>query len=195
MQLPWPVVLASASPRRQELLKQITDNFTVDSADVDETPLPKENPWQTAERLAEAKARTVASRNPNSIVIAGDTVVALEQDNFFRQLAKPVDEDDAKQMLRSLSGRLHLVITGVCVATPEERDIFSVTTTVEFRELADEEITEYVATGEPMDKAGAYAIQGGAKGFVTRCDGSITNVIGFPLDEIREALLRMIQDS
>jgi septum formation protein len=176
------------------LLKQITETFSIDCADVDETPLPKENPWQTAERLAEAKARTVAIRNPNAIVIAGDTVVALEQDNFFRQLAKPADENDAQQMLRALSSRLHLVITGVCVTTPESEEVFSVTTTIEFRELSDQEINDYVATGEPMDKAGAYAIQGGAKGFVTKCDGSLTNVIGFPVDEIRAALERIAKE-
>jgi len=191
MQLRWPVVLASASPRRQELLKQLVIEFTVDSADVEETPLSKENPWQTAERLAADKANVVAARHPSSIVIAGDTVVALEEDNFFRQLAKPTNEDNAKEMLRALSGKSHLVITGVCIANAGERDIFSVTTTVTFRELSDEEIEAYVATGEPMDKAGAYAIQGGAKGFVAQCDGSVTNVIGFPVDEIREALLRI----
>jgi len=191
MRLPWPVVLASASPRRQELLKQITTDFRIDVADVDETPLPKENPWQTAERLAQIKAEVVAGRNPEAIVIAGDTVVALEEDNFFRQLAKPVDVADAEQMLSALSGREHLVITGVCIRTPKDEDVFSVTTTVTFREMTRDEIHAYVATGEPMDKAGAYAIQGGAKPFVEKYDGSLTNVIGFPIDEIRASLDRL----
>lgn len=188
MQLPWPVVLASASPRRQELLKKITPDFAVDVADVDETPLKEETPWQTAERLAEKKARLVFQRHPQSLVIAGDTVVALDSDGTFQQLAKPKDTRNAEEMLQTLSGKEHLVITGICLLTPQGQDTFSVTTLVRFRELTAQEIKDYVATGEPMDKAGAYAIQGGAKGFVEKCEGSIDNVIGFPVDEIREKL-------
>jgi septum formation protein len=186
--MPRPIVLASASPRRQELLRQLVPAFEIDSADVDETPLDNETPWQTAERLAEAKAKVVLARNPNHLVIAGDTVVAIPSQDNHTQLAKPRDPEDAKRMLSQLSGREHLVITGVCLLSRDAEKTFSVTTKVTFKPLTDKEIENYVATGEPMDKAGAYAIQGGAAGFVERYDGSLTNVIGFPVDEIALAL-------
>lgn len=185
-----PVILASASPRRQELLRQLVSTFEVDSADVDETPLPLETPWQTAERLAKAKAGVVFRRHPTSLVIAGDTVVAIPDGAGHVQLAKPLDVDHARRMLGELSGKEHLVITGVCLLSGSEEEVFSVTTKVRFRSLTREEIEAYVATGEPMDKAGAYAIQGGAGGFVQSYEGSLTNVIGFPVEEIAEALRR-----
>ena len=192
MQFRWPVLLASASPRRQELMRQITDEFSVDVADVDETPLDGESPWQTAERLADEKAKVVFARNPGSLIVAGDTVVALSLgEGEFEQLAKPDDSEHAENMLRLLSGKEHLVITGVCVLAPSHKETFAVTTRVRFRQVSDEEIRAYVATGEPMDKAGAYAIQGGAKGFVESYEGSLTNVIGFPVDEIRDCLTRI----
>ena len=184
MHLPWPVVLASASPRRQDLLRRIVPGFSIDAADVDESPLQDELPWQTAERLAILKARAVFKRHSGSLVIAGDTVVAAPEKGSYVQLAKPEDETHAFQMLSRLSGRKHLVITGVCIMGPRITRSFGVTTTVGFRDLTEEEMLDYVATGEPMDKAGAYAIQGGAAKFVTECLGSTTNVIGFPLEEI-----------
>jgi septum formation protein len=188
MRLPWPVVLASASPRRQELLKQLVPEFKTESADIDETPEDGETPWETAERLARLKAETVSARCAGSLVIAGDTVVAVPADSGHVQLGKPTDVEDAKKMLRTLSGREHLVITGVTVRSPFMAKTFSVTTKVEFRDLTDQEIADYVQTGEPMDKAGAYAIQGGAKDFVAKCDGSVTNVIGFPVEQIESAV-------
>lgn len=188
MKLLFPVVLASGSPRRQELLRGLVEEFTVDRADVDETPVPGETPWQTAERLAALKAAAVFERRPDSLVIGGDTVVALMERGEYALLAKPLDAEDATRMLRRLSGKDHLVITGVALQRPFSTDVFSVTTTVWFRELSDQEIADYVATGEPMDKAGAYAIQGGAKAFVERYEGSLTNVIGFPVEEIGERL-------
>jgi septum formation protein len=188
MRLPLPVVLASASPRRRELLGQIVPDFEVAVADVDETPLAQESPWETAERLAVAKAKAVLAGHPGRLVIAGDTVVAIPESDGYVQLAKPNDVEDAKRMLGALSGREHLVITGVCLLSEAATDCFSVTTTVVFRPLTAEEIGAYVSTGETMDKAGAYAIQGGAAGFVERYEGSLTNVIGFPVDEIAEHL-------
>lgn len=188
MQLPWPVVLASASPRRQELLRPVVPSFATDAADVDESPLEDESPWQTAERLAILKAEAVSKRHPQSLIIAGDTVVAVPEKGSYLQLAKPEDQTHAAAMLRRLSGHRHLVITGVCLLGPGVRRSFGVTTTVAFRNLSEAEICDYVATGEPMDKAGAYAIQGGAASFVDECDGSVSNVIGFPVDEIRQEL-------
>ncbi|MEA2552240.1 MAG: nucleoside triphosphate pyrophosphatase [Fimbriimonadaceae bacterium] len=184
MRLPCPVVLASASPRRQELLRRLVPEFEVDSADIDETPLVGERPWATAERLALEKGRVVFARHPDSLVIAGDTIVAIGD----LQLGKPADAEDAANMLERLSAREHLVITGVALIRAGREEVFSVTTKVTFRALSREEIVSYVETGEPMDKAGAYAIQGGAAGFVERYEGSITNVIGFPVEEIGRRL-------
>ena len=188
MELAWPVVLASASPRRQELMKRIVPDFEIYVADIDETPLPEESPWQTAERLAKEKAVVVLNRHPDCLIIAGDTVVALQQAASYLQLAKPIDKEDACRMLKMLSAKEHLVVTGMSLLAGAHEKTFSVTTRVKFRELSDAEIQAYVETGEPMDKAGAYAIQGGGAGFVESYEGSVDNVIGFPVDEIRERL-------
>jgi septum formation protein len=216
-----PLILASASPRRRELLAQITEDFEVVAGGVDEDALTTDDPWETAERLAEAKARAVLAQRPEALVIGGDTVVAIEapprhpaaeasegekrarEDDeegagggdppaTYRQLAKPLDVPHAREMLRQLSDREHLVITGVCVASADGVQTFSDTTRVRFRRLNDVEITAYVATGEPMDKAGAYAIQGGAAGFVSSVDGSLTNVIGLPIERLRDALQQIM---
>jgi len=181
-----PVVLASASPRRRELLAEVVPDFTVDVADVDEEALTVADPWATAEGLALAKARAVLQRNSEAIVIGGDTVVAIpsgEGGNHV-QLAKPRSVAEAREMLRQLSGRTHLVITGVCLAQMEGERTFSETTEVTFRTLGETEIVAYVATGEPMDKAGAYAIQGGAADFVAKREGSLSNVIGLPVERL-----------
>lgn len=175
------IVLASGSPRRRELLSQIVKEFEVVVADVDEESLTVDDPYETAERLAEAKARAVARRRPEALVLGGDTVVALDGEQF----AKPRDAEEARRMLRALSGRTHVVATGVSLVSSRGVHTFHEKTWVEFRELSDQEIDAYVATGEPMDKAGAYAIQGGAAGFVVRREGSESNVIGLPMERLR----------
>lgn len=179
-----PVVLASGSPRRRELLKRLISDFEVVVADVDEEALTVTDPFETAERLAEAKAQAVAPLRPGALVIGADTVVALDGEQF----AKPRDAADARRMLRTLSGRTHVVATGVCLLQPKATMVFHDRTLVAFRELSEAEIADYVATGEPMDKAGAYAIQGGAAGFVARREGSESNVIGLPLEALEAAL-------
>ncbi|RYG22863.1 septum formation protein Maf [bacterium] len=179
-----PVVLASGSPRRRELLRELIPDFEVLTSDVDEDALTVEDPFETAERLAESKARAIHALRPEALVIGGDTVVALEGEQF----AKPKDVEDAKRMIRALSGRTHVVATGISLVSPEGVQTFHDKTYVTFRDLSDDEIAAYVATGEPMDKAGAYAIQGGAAGFVTKRDGSESNVIGLPLERLREYL-------
>lgn len=179
-----PIVLASGSPRRRELLRQLIDEFEVVTSDVDEDALTVSDPYETAERLAEAKARAVAILRPGALVIGGDTVVALEGEQF----AKPKDVEDAKRMLRALSGRTHVVATGISLVSPDGVRTFHEKTRVTFRGLTDAEIDAYVATGEPMDKAGAYAIQGGAAGFVAKREGSESNVIGLPVGRLRELL-------
>ena len=177
-----PILLASASPRRRELLALLGVRFDVVVPDVDETPLPDEPPRAFAERMARDKAAAVAS---SGVVVAADTVVVLGG----RILGKPADAADARAMLAALSGRTHRVLTGVCVRRNERAHVFSVATEVEFRPLCEEEISAYVDSGEPMDKAGAYAVQGGASSMVRALRGSYSNVVGLPLCELRQALL------
>ena len=186
--LPFPVILASASPRRKELLHHLVEEFSVVSAEVDEDSLTNADPWQTAQRLAREKAFAVYGRHPESLVIGGDTVVALQDGEDWIQLAKPSSQDQAQAMLQRLSGKTHFVITGVALRWPTGMASFTDETKVTFRKLTDVEIKRYVETGEPMDKAGAYAIQGGAKQFVAKVEGSVNNVIGLPTEKLEEAL-------
>ena len=174
------LVLASASQRRAEILRDAGIPFTVLSSAVDETPLPGETATDLVRRLAAAKAELVAARAVGpAIVIAADTVVALDG----AVMGKPRTSDDARQMLEKLSGRTHNVITGIAlVRLPDvERREFTEITQVHFTSLADEEIVKYLASGEPFDKAGAYAIQGIAGRFIPRIDGCYFNVVGLPL--------------
>jgi septum formation protein len=196
------LVLASASPRRQELLRNAGIPFTVQAADVNETPLAGESPRDCAERLAREKALAVLQSQPKNYVLGADTIVVV--DDII--LGKPCDAEDADRMLRLLSGRTHAVITGVCVlgpaasrqpsvasesesklaagnrqlATAFERTA-SETTLVTMCQLSEDEIRDYIATGEPMDKAGAYAIQGIAARWIPRIEGDYSNVVGLPV--------------
>ncbi len=188
MQFPYPVVLASASPRRRELLSQLGIEFKVVPADIDEDNLTVDDPDQTARRLAREKALHVFAQNPESLVIGADTVVSIDNDGGTVQLAKPTDEPDAGRILSILSGRTHVVTTGVCIKWPGGMNVFAERSEVTFRKLEENEIAEYIATGEPMDKAGAYGLQGKAKGFVAAIRGNHDNVIGLPMDALREAL-------
>jgi septum formation protein len=196
------LVLASASPRRQELLRNAGIPFTTQPADVDETPFPGERARTCAERLAKEKALKVARDHPHAHVLGADTVVVLDD----QILNKPVDVEDAVRMLRLLSGRVHQVITGVCLVNPvgapqppvlakppapapyavltaDERQLLlaSESTSVTVSEISDSEIRDYVLTGEPMDKAGAYAIQGRASRWIPRIEGDYSNVVGLPV--------------
>ena len=181
---PSALILASASPRRQKLLASAQIAFTVDAPEVDESLLPGETPQAAAERLAAAKAEEVLGRNPGALVLAADTLVALGSEI----LGKPASPEEAEAMLARLSGRSHEVITGVALFGEDRQERFHVRTEVEFRELHPEEIRAYVQSGEPLDKAGAYGIQGGAAGFVRAIRGSYTNVVGLPLAECVERL-------
>ena len=172
------IVLASASPRRAELLRAAGIAFVARPADVDEALHDGEAPHDYVLRVAEAKARAIHARMPAATVLAADTTVVVDH----HVLGKPADADDARWMLRLLSGRLHEVITGVVVVAGNRPvDARMASTTVEFATLTDEEIDWYVNSGEPMDKAGAYAIQGLASRFVTRIVGSYSNVVGLPV--------------
>jgi septum formation protein len=172
------VVLASQSPRRRELLRLIGIPHEVRPADIDETYLPGELPRAHAERLAREKARRMA--DPDAVVIGSDTIVVVDGD----VLGKPVDEADAARMLRRLSGRSHVVMTAVSVAWQGRiaSDVEEVGVT--FHELSDEEIAAYIRTGEPMDKAGAYGIQGYGATIVARVDGDYFAVMGLALQRL-----------
>ena len=179
------VVLASASPRRRELLAQLGVAFDVHPPDIDESPLAGETPPVYVERLAREKARRVqADVGPDRVVLAADTTVAL--DGVI--LGKPTGAADAARMLRLLSGGTHTVHTGVAVARGERVESLVVSTDVVFDLLADHDIAFYVATGEPLDKAGAYAIQGLGGVYVREVHGSVSGVIGLPLAETRRLL-------
>jgi septum formation protein len=180
------LVLASASPRRRELLTQAGFSFEIHPADIPEDPLQGEEPTAYVSRLAREKAQAVfneltqAGSRTNGeplTVLGADTTVTLDK----VILGKPADAADATRMLRMLSGRTHQVITGVAVVTPNGMKVAAEVTSVQFLPLTDQEIADYVATGEPMDKAGAYAIQGRAARWIPRIEGCYFNVVGLPL--------------
>jgi septum formation protein len=170
------LVLASQSPRRREILRQAGIPFTVRVADVDESVLTAESPAEYVQRLAAAKAYAIEATDTET-VLGADTTVVIDGEI----LAKPADAADARRMLARLSGRRHEVLTGICLRRGARATRDYVTTGVVFATLSDAEIDEYVASGEPMDKAGAYAIQGLASKFVERIDGDYFNVMGLPV--------------
>jgi septum formation protein len=178
------IVLASASPRRQELLKCAGIEFVVKPANIPEIPEANEPPRAFAERLAREKAHAVWSADESQCVLGADTVVVAGDE----LLGKPESENDAERMLRLLSGRVHEVTTGVCLLGRDFEDVRSATTKVHFRKMREEEIRDYVRSGEPMDKAGAYAIQGGASRWVTKIEGDYSNVVGLPVELVLQML-------
>jgi septum formation protein len=180
------IILASNSPRRRELLSQIGLTFTIAPADVDERTRPGESPVDYAERLAREKARAAAERAGKGIVIAADTIVVVRGDI----LGKPADAADARRMLAELSGREHEVVTALAVMDAETKraSVKTSVTRVWFRTLTEREIKAYVATGEPLDKAGAYGIQERGALLVERIEGCYSNVVGLPLSLLGEML-------
>ena len=181
------LILASASPRRQELLRSAGIPFTVRPADIDERPGAGEAAQECVERLAREKALAIFRGHPQRWVLGADTIVVVDE----MILGKPRDAGDAARMLRQLSGRTHAVITGVCVLGPvaSQTQAVSETTLVTMCEISDEEIHDYIATGEPMDKAGAYGIQGIASRWIPRIEGDYSNVVGLPVARVY-AMLR-----
>ncbi len=185
-----PLVLASASPRRRGFLHQLGYAFEVVTPATEEKPRPNETATDYVLRNAVEKAQDVAGRvAPGTLVIAADTVVVLKG----RIMEKPGTEAVAQEMLRSLSGQVHQVVTGVCLhgecpSCGKMGRSFAVSTDVEFKDLSDEEIEGYIRSGEPMDKAGAYAIQGRGAYMIRRIHGSYTNVVGLPMTELVEML-------
>lgn len=182
------IVLASSSPRRHELLSLLGVDFTVDPPDEDETPLAGESPLHLVARLAAVKAEAVAARHViDAIIIAADTAVDVDGEI----LGKPTDPADAERMLSLLSGRTHLVHTAVAVASGGRIRGDATTSAVTFVPIGAAEIDWYLATGEPFDKAGGYALQGAGGAFVASVDGSVTGVLGLPLD-VTVGLLRAL---
>lgn len=178
------VILASASPRRQELLKQIFEEFIICPAQMEEVVPDSLHVVDCPAYLATEKAKCVAEMYPDALVIGSDTAVILGD----TMLGKPRDTEDAVAMLSALSGRTHQVITGCCLVHGGKVHAFSEVTSVEFRELSDQEIADYVATGEPMDKAGAYGIQGLGGTLVAAVHGDFDNVVGLPVERLREEI-------
>jgi septum formation protein len=180
------LVLASASPRRQELLRNAGISFVVQPTDIPEVPQAGEAPRAFAERLAREKALAVSGQRPADFVLGADTIVVVDASI----LGKPRDRADAARMLRLLSGQKHQVITGVCLLGAQAgsegqktdlQDVRSATTVVTMGALSDEDIRSYISTGEPMDKAGAYAIQGRASRWISGIEGDYFNVVGLPI--------------
>lgn len=185
------IILASTSPRRQALLRQMGAEFTIERPTAEETSHPGESPADLVRRLSLEKARSVLPQPAPGIVLGSDTVVVLDG----AILGKPVDPDDARRMLRSLSGRTHVVFTGFAIVDLErgEEIVDHVETTVTFRRLDADEIDHYVASGSPLDKAGSYGIQDdfGAV-FIDRIDGDYYTVVGLPLCRVYQALRRIM---
>ncbi len=180
------LILASASPRRSELLRKARIVFRVEPAHVPEERVDGEDPVAYAKRLAGDKARAISARHPQDFVLGADTIVVCDA----HVLEKPTDEADAQRMLRLLSGRTHEVTTGVCLRGPQVDLVEHETTRVTVGPLSEEEISEYTQTGEPMDKAGAYGIQGMFSRWVTGIDGDYFNVVGLPIARVYRMLKR-----
>ena len=182
------LVLASASPRRQRFLRGLGLDFLVEPAFIDERHLPGENPEDFALRMAREKAEAVSVQYPTACVLAADTIVVLDGEI----LGKPVDPADAQAMLDKMAGRSHEVLTAFCLCRQDSRPLFvcqAIKTKVFFRTLSAELVAAYVATGEPLDKAGSYGLQGCGGFLVEKIDGSYSNVIGLPLAEVMRELL------
>ncbi len=174
------VILASASPRRQELLKIIFSEFEIIPADVDETLSPDISPETAAEYLSRKKAEYIAEKYPDYLIIGSDTTVVTEKEI----LGKPENKTDAYNMLKKLSGKTHKVITGVCICGGGKTRSFSEITEVEFYNLGEEELENYLSSNEWTDKAGAYGIQGKAGLFVKKINGDYNNVVGLPVSRL-----------
>lgn len=180
------LILASQSPRRRELMKMLKVPYWVRGAEVDESVDPALPPEEQVAMISRRKA-AAAEREQEDVLIAADTIVVCQG----RVLGKPRDKEQAKQMLSMLSGREHEVMTGVTVVRGRISETFTEITRIQFRALSEKEIDDYIATGEPMDKAGAYGIQGGAGRFVKKITGDYSNVVGLPMERLRQTLIRI----
>ncbi len=181
------IILASGSPRRKELLSLVCSSFTVDVSDVDESKITAQTPTELTLLLAKEKCLAVAKAHEDSVVIGCDTVVELDE----KILGKPKNKAHAREMINALSGKLHYVHTGVFIKSGKEERAFTVTTTVEFAQVSQQEAEDYISTKDPYDKAGGYGIQSGAARFVKGISGCYYNVMGFPVQSVYTALREM----
>ena len=179
------IILASQSPRRREILSLMSIPFEVIESHVEEVPPAHSTPEELVTALAQQKAQAVFSLYPNDCIIGADTVVDLDG----RVLGKPHTPEIAREYLHLLQGRKHIVYTGVCVLTPHHSEIRSARTDVTFRQMSDDEIEWYIGTGDPLDKAGSYGVQGPACLFVDHLEGNYFNIIGMPVPVLYEMLL------
>ncbi|MBA3065858.1 septum formation protein Maf [bacterium] len=187
------IILASKSPRRAELLKKAGIEFTIETGEYKEEMDLNLPPEKLAETLAFKKAEEISAKHPESIVIGADTIVVTEDE----VLGQPPDADSSRRMLEKLSGRPHRVITGFALVCGETlvREVKSVTTKVYFRKLSADEIDAYIKSGEPMGKAGSYAIQGGGASFVEKIEGDYYNVVGLPVGELLGVLSKILMEN
>lgn len=181
------LILASGSPRRSEILNAVGWKFEKHVADIDETELDGENPAEYVQRLAVEKAQAVALNYKNTLVLGADTTVVIDE----QIIGKPVDLDDARRMLRMLSGREHQVLTGVALVKGEVTKIGLQTTKVTFNKMNDDEIEYLVKNGEPLDKAGGYAVQAQAALFIEKIEGDYWNVVGLPINLVYRLVKKM----
>lgn len=184
------IILASGSPRRKELLSCITENFEVSASDVEEIIPENINPLEASEYLARLKAENVAEKFPDSLVIGCDTSVILDGEI----MGKPADENQCREYLQKLSGKSHIVATGCCLILNGISKTFTEYTKVYFRSLTDSEISEYITSGEPFDKAGGYGIQGKGSLFITHIEGDFFNVVGLPVCRLNTEIKLMTGD-
>lgn len=189
--MPRKLILASASPRRSQLLKQIGLTFQIMPSNIDEDEIFSHDPLVNIQEIALRKARDIATGMKNSIVIGADTQILMDDE----VLGKPLDAADAASMLGKLSGRTHQAITGVALVDSETEfeETWVEVTAVTFRQLSEDEIADYVNTGEPMDKAGAYGIQERAAAFVERIEGCYFNIVGLPLAKLAQKLRKWLE--
>ena len=182
------LILASASLRRKELLERAGFRFEIVPSHIDETFDKQLNYYENVMKTALKKGEDIFQHHPDDVVLSADTIVVYQGEVF----GKPRDRDDAKRMLQTLSGKEHQVITGVAILSGEGIDNFYIESLVRFNELTEEEIDDYISTGEPMDKAGAYAIQGIGKKLVSGYTGSFTNIVGLPIEDIENKLKKQL---
>lgn len=178
------LILASSSPRRKELLENANIKFCIDAADIDETFSREQSPEENVMRISKLKALAVLDKHPDSLILGCDTIVVLDGIVY----GKPKDEADAYSMLHRFSGKTHQVLSGVSLVTKDEESTFFVETKVTFKELSDEDIKDYIQSGEPFGKAGSYAIQGVGFKLIEKYEGELENVIGLPIAKIIPAL-------
>ena len=181
----YDLILASSSPRRRDYLEKMGVRFVIMKPDADETIMVGESPSDYVARMAAEKAQIIADLHPGEVVLAADTIVVCHD----MIIGKPTDREDAKRILRLLSGRTHEVMSAVCIIKDEVEKNFTVTTEVTFAPLTEELIDTYVASGECDDKSGAYAVQGIASMFVAKVSGSVSAVVGLPICQVREVRL------